>query len=223
MSVNSSSDTPSSQARVVAGLRRFAEPMWLSFKLTNNSLAASESYRGQSTAEAWTLAPGVLHLESATNIEWHELNCLDGEVESIVALATEEFIEDGMDSDTEAQLGEFVSRYSAVGVRRLVAYLASDCVKSRTVSDIIRVLGRLEHEESHNDRFWIVARFLSLGTPLARDASAVALEDLGDPRAIPKLEEAVGVESVPELRDGLQIALEELRKSVDAQVSQEAR
>ena len=151
------------------------------------------------------------------------MNRLDGEVESIVALATEEFIEDGMDSDTETQLGEFVSRYSATGVRHLAAYLASDYVKSRTVSDIIRVLGRLEHKESHNDRFWIAARLLFLGAPLTRDASAVALEDLGDPRAIPKLEAAVGTESVPELRDGLQIALEEIKKSVDAQVSQETR
>ncbi len=167
--------------------------------------------------------PDVLHPESATGIEWHEVNRLDGEVESIVALATEEFIEDGMDSDTETQLGEFVSRYSATGVRHLAAYLASDYVKSRTVSDIIRVLGRLEHKESHNDRFWIAARLLFLGAPLTRDASAVALEDLGDPRAIPKLEAAVGAESVPELRDGLQIALEEIKKSVDAQVSQETR
>ena len=96
-------------------------------------------------------------------------------------------------------------------------------MRTRTVADIIRVLGRLEHEKSHDDRFWIAAHFLLSETPLTRDASAVALEDLGDPRAIPKLEEAVVAESVPELKDDLQIALQELKKSVDAQVSQETR
>ena len=223
MRPDASSDNPSGGDRVVDKLLSLIRPIRLSLELSNDSRVIPEVYYGQSTTEAWTLLPDVPYLESATNIEWQEPCSLDEEVEAIVSLAAEEFIEDGMDSDTEVELGRFVGSYSAVGVRHLAKYLSSQYLKTRTVADIIRVLGRLEHEESHDDRFWIVAHFLLSETPLARDASAVALEDLGDPRAISKLEEAVEAESVPELRDDLQIALREIKKNVDAQVSQETR
>ena len=212
MTVDSSSNIATERDRILDKLLRIVGPMRLSYELTSHSHAPLE-YMRQSNGDSWTILPDVpLHLRSATSIEFQESNFLDEEVESIVALASEEFIEDGMDSATETFLGDFVAKFSEIGVRHLACYLTSDWIKSGTVADIVRLLGRLDHEESHDDRLWLASHFLFSGAPIARDASALALEDLKDARAVPKLEAAVDAESIPGLRDDLEMALRELKK-----------
>ena len=52
--------------------------------------------------DPWTVMGPALHFESATSINAERIRALDEEVDAIVSLATEENIEDGMESDTEA-------------------------------------------------------------------------------------------------------------------------
>ena len=218
MTPDSSSDVTSTKDRVANTLLRFLEPIWLSYELTSHSHAPT-GHTCQSTGDSWTILPDLpFHATSATNIEWQDSQSLNEEVESVIALATEEFIEDGMDSATAECLRDFVATFSDAGVRHLANYLAADWIKSATVADIVRLLGRLDHEESHDDRLWIASHFLFSDAPVARDASALALEDLNDARALPKLEEAVKAEAIRELKDDLQMALRELKHSTDVHV-----
>ena len=165
--------------------------------------------------DPWTVMGPALQFESATSINVERIRALDEEVDAIVSLATEENIEDGMESDTEARLNRFVAFHSVPGIQRFSTRLTSGCINSGTAADIVRVLGRISHEESHDERLWIATRLLRSDAPLARDASVVALEDLRDRRAVAALQHAVEVEPIPELRDDIEMALLELKRITD--------
>ena len=162
-----------------------------------------------------TVPDPVLQFESATSVDGEQVRVLDDEIEAIVTTATEESIRDGMESETEVRLGRFVALHSIAGVHRLSARVNSGCINMGTAADIVRVLGQFEHKETHDERLWIAARMLRSGTAVARDASASALEELGDPRALGILQEAASVEAIPELRADLEMALGQLKKNTD--------
>ena len=85
-------------------------------------------------------------------------------------------------------------------------------------ADIVRVLGWIEHEPSHDERVHVAECLLHSELPLARDASAVALSDLADAHSIPALERAISAEEIPALRADMVASLEELKKTVEADV-----
>ena len=172
--------------------------------------------------DPWTVMAPALHFESATSINVERVRVLDEEVDAIVSLATEENIEDGMESDTETRLNRFVASHSVPGIQRFSTRLTSGCINFGAAADIVRVLGRITHEESHDERLWIATRLLRSDAPLARDASVVALEDLGDRRAVAALQRAVEVEPIPELRDDIEMALLELKRITDGVDSPQA-
>ena len=172
--------------------------------------------------DPWTLVGPMPQFESATSINVQQVHALDVEVDALVSLATEESIEDGMESNTETCLNHFVAMHSIGGIQRLSARLASGCINAGTAADIVRVLGRIRHEESHDQRLWVATRLLRSDAPLTRDASAVALEDLADQRAIRALQTAAGVERIPQLKADIEMALHELKKSIDGVHTSEA-
>lgn len=159
-------------------------------------------------------APGAPYFESATAIDPAQ-QVLDREVEDIVNCAIEEHIEDGMESGTALRVCRFVSRSSVPGVRRLAARVTSIHTNAAVAADVVRILGRMLHGGTHRERVWIAARLLQSESPLARDASAVALEELGGPDAIAALQDAVAVESIPGLRADMETSLQELKNSAD--------
>ena len=162
------------------------------------------------------------HFKAETAADHNENMMLDRDVGTILDLALEENIEDGMNSETASQINRFISCNSVAGVQRLATRLISDHTNAVAVADIVRVLGRNVHKDSHHERLWIAERLLLSDSPLTRDASAVALEELMDPHAIAALQDAVAVESIPELKADIEIALQELKKNADGVHSQEA-
>ena len=167
------------------------------------------------TAHMW-------HFKAETAANSDENRILDRDVDTIVALALEENIEDGMNSETASQINRFISCNSVAGVQRLATRLISDHTNAVVAADIVRVLGRNVHKDSHHERLWIAERLLQSDSPLTRDASAVALEELMDLHAIAALQDAVEVESIPELKADIEMALQELKKNADGVHSQEA-
>ena len=196
---------------------------WLKWKLRNLSLShAVRQYRFQLARSNSLIddAPGALYFESATAIDPAQ-QALDLEVEAIVKCAIEEYIEDGMESGTASQVRRFVSRSSVPGVRRLAARVTSIHANAAVAADVVRILGRILHGGTHRERVWIAERLLQSESPLARDASAVALEELGDPDAIAALQDAIAVESIPGLRADMETSLQELKKNADGLHSSE--
>ena len=151
-----------------------------------------------------------------------ENRMIDHDIDTILDLALEENIEDGMDSETASQINHFISYNSVPGVQRLATRLTSDYTNAGVAADIVRVLGKIVHKDSHYERLWIAERLLQSESPLARDASAVALEELMDLNAVTVLQDAVARESIPELKSDIEMALQELKKNAHAAHSQEA-
>ena len=218
MTLESSSEVPISddERRTRHTFVDSARSRFVQFRLwVGLSTGGDETHNCYFRPDPWTVPEPVLQFESATSVDVQQVRVLDDEIEELITIATEESIEDGMESETEARLGRFVASHSILGVHRLSARLNSGCINVGTAADIVRVLGQFEHKETHDERLWIAARMLRAGTAVARDASAIALEELGDPRALGILQEAVSVEAVPELRADLEMALGELKKITD--------
>lgn len=140
---------------------------------------------------------------------------LVAESDSIFRLAASEVFEDGMENRTSQSLSSFVFRYSAAGVQHLATRLLSESMNQSTAADIVRVLGRIEHQPSHNDRVYIAECLLYSELPFARDAGAVALSDLADERSIPALQRAIESEGIPGLKADMMDSLKELAKARD--------
>lgn len=152
---------------------------------------------------------------TTSNRKCHELVA---ECDRVFRLADCEVLEDGMENRMSRSLRCFVDRYSSVGVEHLAVRLLSESTNQAVAADIIRVLGRIEHEPSHDERVHVAECLLHSELPLARDASAVALSDLADAHSIPALERAIGAEEIPALREDMVASLEELKKTVEADV-----
>ena len=161
------------------------------------------------------------YFESATAVDPLR-QALEREVDAILRLALDEHIEDGMESETALEINHFVARNSAAGVQQLAASVTAAHTNAGVAADIVRMLGRIVHKGSHRERLWVAERLLRSKSALVRDASAVALEELGDPRAIVALQEAAAEESIPELRSDIELALRELTRNADVSHSPEA-
>lgn len=146
---------------------------------------------------------------------------VEREVDAILRLALDEHVEDGMESETALEINRFIARNSVAGMRQLAASVTSEHTNAGVAADIVRVLGRIVHKGSHRERLWVAERLLRSTSALVRDASAVALSELGDPRAIVALQEAAADESIPELKSDIELALRELTKNGDVSHSPE--
>lgn len=150
---------------------------------------------------------------TTSNRKRHELVT---ECDRIMCLADSEVFEDGMENRMSRALRGFVERHSSAGVEHLAVRLLSESMNQPVAADIVRVLGCIEHEPSHDERVHVAECLLHSELPLVRDASAVALSDLADARSIPALERAINAEEIPALRADMVASLEELKKTVEA-------
>lgn len=175
------------------------------------------SVEGSSLATGWQVVQSrldsspstMLDCESAA-IAYYEDRELEAHIDTILHIASVERFEDGMVGRTSDWLNRFVSQYAGAGMQQLSARLNSDSMNQAVAADIVRILGRIEHERSHNDRLYMAECLLYSELPLARDAGAVALSDLADERSVPALQRAIEAEAIPSLKADLQASLDEL-------------
>ncbi len=118
-----------------------------------------------------------------------------------------------MENRTSQSLSLFVSEHSVAGLQVLAGRLQSKHMNQGVAADVVRVLGQIEHGPSLDDRAYIAECLLYSELPLARDAAAVALGDLNDPRSVGALERAIDAESIPGLREDMQLSLDQIRYS----------
>ena len=134
-----------------------------------------------------------------------------------------EGFEDGMEGRTSQVLNLFVSKHSIAGMQQLIARLNSQYMNQAVAADVVRVLGKIEHRRSHDDRRYMAECLLYSELALARDAGAVALSDLADQRSIAALQRAIEAEPILRLKADMQASVEELTKHSDGVHTQEAR
>lgn len=115
-----------------------------------------------------------------------------------------EHFETGFDSFFSLGLEEaLLGEHGGAMFELLDTYLDEPTVNTEIAYETMRLLGRLEHPQSHAFRLGILVRALGHSDPYLRDAAGLALVDLEDPRALPALQKAAACEPIPSLREDL--------------------
>lgn len=166
--------------------------------------------------------PTMPPCESAA-IAYHEDRNVEAQIDTILNIVSMEGFEDGMVGRTSQVLNLFVSEHPVAGMQQLIARLNAKYMNQAVAADIVRVLGKIQHERSHEDRRYIAECLLYSELPLARDAGAVALAEMSDKRSIPALQRAIKAEPILRLKTDMQASVDELTKDSDGVHIQEAR
>ena len=166
--------------------------------------------------------PTMPPCESAA-IAYHEDRNVEEQIDTILNIVSIEGFEDGMEGRTSQVLHLFVSEHPIAGMQQLIARLNAKYMNQAVAADIVRVLGKIEHERSHEDRRYMAECLLYSELPLARDAGAVALSELADERSIPALQRAIEAEPILTLKTDMQASVDELTNDSDGVHTQEAR
>ena len=161
-------------------------------------------------------SPNVLDGSAATaSSSYYYAHELDADMDKIISLAANEGFEDGMEGRTFHSLNLFLYEHPVRGMQHLATRLQSEHMNQGVAADIVRALGQIDHSQSHDDRVYVAECLLYSPSPLARDASAVALGDLEDERSIPALQRAVDEEPIAPLRADMQASLDGLVKGIN--------
>lgn len=219
---NSSAQVPADAAgSLVRGRRQdfghtYALAVWLGTSDVSTDRRILEAFTQHTTPQT------AISYESAT-IAVHEDHEVEAKIDSILRVAADEDFEDGMEGRTSNHLNLFVTEDPIAGVQQLIARLNSKRMNQAVAADIARILGRMKHRRSHDNRVYMAECLLYSESPVARDAGAVALCDLEDGGSVSALQSAIEKESIPALKADMEASLDELMRNADAVRVQEAR
>jgi len=139
---------------------------------------------------------------------------IEREIGALFRAAKEEFFEDSIESDFSKKLGLLIRKYADIAVAVLVPVILTEQVNEEIAHEALRILGRLEHPQTHLDRRALLERSLYCLSPWIRDGAALGLATLKDPHAIRYLKQAIDRERIEELRKDVETILAELESIV---------
>lgn len=135
-----------------------------------------------------------------TAMEWRSLD----------QLVTDDPPEDGYESAfshrfvelLRTQGGELLAEYDTLKAKKKISQ-ATQC-------EVLKLLGRLEHEPTHRQRLAMLVFSLTDAIAAVRDSAAIGLSYLEDPVAVPALQRAAAAEPKVELKDFMLSVAQEL-------------
>lgn len=163
------------------------------------------------TPESVTLAPvldtlgAVTEAREGREVSW-KLGALFTEAEQLP-------LENGMESPFSRGLVTLLLKYRKLAVSA-VGRLVNDSRVSDEVSwEALRWMGRIEDPVTYYDRLQLLEQSLDCPRIRLRDAAALGLASMNDPRAIGSLQRAVERETYAELRDDMSKVLAQLQEA----------
>jgi len=121
-----------------------------------------------------------------------------------------EHFEDGMYSVFSRALVNTIERHGNEAVSAIADII--DAVCPETASEALRWMGDIDDAETHSSRLALLQRGLQSGSSSIRDAALIGLSSMGDPGAIPALEEAIDRESESDLWRDMMFVIADLYK-----------
>jgi hypothetical protein len=143
-------------------------------------------------------------------VPWRETTEATQQLEHILTAALEEEFEDGMSSNLARDLTMYIEREGEAGIRGLEMQVDSGFISIRVLAETLRVLGKIEHQNSRSARVALLIRQLNSDSHYVRDAAGLGLSAMQDARAIPHLRLAIDHEPLDELRRDLQQVIRDL-------------
>lgn len=133
------------------------------------------------------------------------------ELEIIFGRAKEEKFEDGITSKFSTELNNYVLKNGKIGIEQLKNLINENKINFALVAEALKELGDIEDPITYEFRFKILLDGLSSSSHLVRDASALGLGKLEDPKAIPYLKDAAINEKNKNFRNNLELIIEDLQ------------
>lgn len=135
---------------------------------------------------------------------------LSREVSMAFAAAANELFEDGIESGFSRTLDTLLKTHGNAAVVTLEALVFSPTANPEVVSESLKLLGIVDHDDSRQYRRTLLGRLLHSGSARVRYAAALGLAAMDDPVSLPALLSAIERESHPRLRQYFQLVIDQL-------------
>ena len=160
----------------------------------------------QLVSDSITVVSNDAPLDSST-ADLGDLRLLNAEADRIFMLAREQHFEDGYESDFSNQLKLYIFRYGKLAIDVINHYFVAESVNKEVLSESLRVIGRIKHQQTYRDRLWLLEHGLFNASSCIRDGAIIGLSSLNSKDAIRTLQVAIEREKIPELRQDMEQAL----------------
>lgn len=134
------------------------------------------------------------------------------EIRSIISIGYNTAFEDGIDNDFYNSLDEAIRRYGINVLDTLQEQIAFSHMNPEVSAAILQYLGEMKHIQSYRLRLQVLIYELQHRSATVRDGAALGLASLDDPLAIPALKAAIRREKIADLREDMQLVLEQLEE-----------
>ncbi len=162
-------------------------------------------------AQLMTPAPGLLN---STDPALGAPRLAESKFAEAVALAGEEWFEDGVESRFSQALSTLLHMYGFAAVATVETFLGSPSSNVEVAVEAAQWLGEVDHPASMRYRKSLLEKLL-LRAPSTRlrQGAAAGLAALDDPSSLPVVTEALGRESNRRLRHFLQLVVDQLERT----------
>ena len=133
-------------------------------------------------------------------------------LDRLIALSAEEVFFDGMESRLSFGLKRLLGAGSIAAIRVIRSRLNSRRLNAEVTGEILRVLGDFEDLTTHQGRLSVLLECLGSEDSRIRDAASIGIAAMDDPSALQEVEKAVEFERLPELKEDLQLVVDQLRR-----------
>jgi len=141
------------------------------------------------------------------------------EVGTLLASASQETFEYGMESDFSIALADMIRMFGESVVDALGWFIKRNRVDGEVAWEALRWLGRIGDPRTYTARRTMLAEFVMSDKLDVRDGALLGIASLDDPGLIPALEEAIGAEKITALRRTMGDVLAQLEATRIAKIS----
>lgn len=132
-------------------------------------------------------------------------------LDRFIVLSADEVFLDGMESRLSYGLKHLLGVGGNSVIQAIRILMDSGDVHVEAVGEILRVLGDFDDLTTYRSRLSLLLDCLSSPDSRIRDAASIGIASLDDPSALHDVEEAVKREPIEELRNDLQLVVDQLR------------
>lgn len=148
---------------------------------------------------------------------------VDAEIHSLLQRASGQTFEAGMESEFSRGLVHIVRKYGDDAIGALADRIGSEAVSPAVAAEALQWLAVIDDDVAYLQRLLLLERSLNSSSPWVRDGAGLGLAHLDDPHAIPYVAYAVERETIPELRDDLELVLTQLENALGAAALADSR
>jgi hypothetical protein len=125
--------------------------------------------------------------------------------------AKKELFEDGMENLFLTELGLLIKEHKSKAIEHITRIILHEKSTPEISGESLRLLGRIEDEESYEFRRWLLEQsLLNLSSLRVKDGAILGLASMDDKRTIPKLISAINKEKNIELKKDMELVLKQL-------------